>query len=425
MPSISRRELLGGGAALLAASGAPRIARGGSSPPSNLVVVFAIGGWDTTYSIDGKLGLPGIEGPEVDRGADPDDVDEVETFGGIPIVVNDVRRPEVGRFFRNHHQRSLLVNGVFCGAIGHDLARGRMLTGTDSPSRPDLTVMFGVERSPDLPVAAFDLSTYQLTGEYASSTARLATRDQLARLIDPVGLPPTAPVGRTYPLWSPSDAQEAAMNAFTARRVDGMRARWGEGGHNDRRLDAELEAADRAVRLREIGREVVLDAPLHIIQRVPLALDLLTSGATRSILMHHEDFDTHYETAGQNRLQDEFFLGLSMLADGLDERGLLDDTLVMVVSEMTRSPMRNAFDGKDHWPHTNALFFGGGIVGDRVLGGTNGIQESLPIDLATGERWDGGTLLRHDQLIAGTLAGLGVDPARWLPGVTPWGGLLA
>jgi hypothetical protein len=215
-----------------------------------------------------------------------------------------------------------------------------------------------------------------MPGPFAASTARLAHRNQLARLMDPVNQAPKPPApGIEYPLWVPTDPQEQELAAFTARRVESMRANWSDGGHNDARFDDNLEALSRAAR--------------------------------------------------QNVLQDEIFAGLKMLVDGLAERNILEDTLVMVMSEMTRSPMRNAFLGKDHWPHANAMFIGGGISGNRVMGGTTDLQESLPIDLATGELWPGGALVRHYELIAGTLAYLDVDPERWLPGVAPWGGLVS
>jgi len=51
--------------------------------------------------------------------------------------------------------------------------------------------------------------------------------------------------------------------------------------------------------------------------------------------------------------------GLSGLFTDLDQRGLLEDTLVVVVGEFGRSPQRgvstsgngNSDDGRDHWPY--------------------------------------------------------------------------
>ncbi|SFI54742.1 Protein of unknown function [Planctomicrobium piriforme] len=69
--------------------------------------------------------------------------------------------------------------------------------------------------------------------------------------------------------------------------------------------------------------------------------------------------------------------GLSALLVDLDERGLLDETLVVAVGEFGRSPQRgvstsgngNSDDGRDHWPYCyTALVAGAGIKRGYVHG---------------------------------------------------------
>jgi hypothetical protein len=69
--------------------------------------------------------------------------------------------------------------------------------------------------------------------------------------------------------------------------------------------------------------------------------------------------------------------GLSMLVTDLDQRGMLDDTLVVAVGEFGRSPQRglstsgnaNSDDGRDHWPYCfTGLMAGGGIKRGYVHG---------------------------------------------------------
>ena len=79
--------------------------------------------------------------------------------------------------------------------------------------------------------------------------------------------------------------------------------------------------------------------------------------------------------------------------------------------------------GKDHWPHTTALLFGGGVRGNAISGKTNEIVESTPMDLQTGEPDASGTILRYDHLAAGLLQWMDVDSERWLPGITPFRGI--
>ncbi|MEQ1566862.1 MAG: hypothetical protein ABMA64_14565, partial [Myxococcota bacterium] len=56
----------------------------------------------------------------------------------------------------------------------------------------------------------------------------------------------------------------------------------------------------------------------------------------------------------------------------------------------------------------------------RVGGASDDSLQSLPVDLATGEADDGGVLNKYDNVAAGVLAALDVDPGPWYPGVTPF-----
>jgi hypothetical protein len=59
----------------------------------------------------------------------------------------------------------------------------------------------------------------------------------------------------------------------------------------------------------------------------------------------------------------------STLLEDLNERGLLDETLVVVMSEMGRTPRVNGNAGRDHWTFCYGMFFAGaGIRGGTVCG---------------------------------------------------------
>ena len=69
-------------------------------------------------------------------------------------------------------------------------------------------------------------------------------------------------------------------------------------------------------------------------------------------------WDTHDNLGDQHGLHNDLFIGLKRLADALESYGLLNDTMVVVVSEMSRTPVMNSDNGKDHWSYTSALVFG-------------------------------------------------------------------
>lgn len=73
---------------------------------------------------------------------------------------------------------------------------------------------------------------------------------------------------------------------------------------------------------------------------------------------------------------------VSALVQDLEDRGLLDQTLVIVMGEMGRSPRINDKAGRDHWPQCSfSLLFGGGTKRGFVLG-TSDKLAAHPVDKA-------------------------------------------
>ena len=111
---------------------------------------------------------------------------------------------------------------------------------------------------------------------------------------------------------------------------------------------------------------------------------------------HHENFDFHIEQLG------EFDRTFATLLDDLQQRGLLDRTLVIVMSEFGRTPTINRNFGRDHWSRAWSVAMAGcGIRGGACVGRTN----------------DNGTQVTDRQVHGGHLfhtyfRALGLDPRR-------------
>jgi hypothetical protein len=104
---------------------------------------------------------------------------------------------------------------------------------------------------------------------------------------------------------------------------------------------------------------------------------------------------------------------LSALLDDLEQRGLLDETLVVVSSEFGRTPRINDCGGRDHWTGVwSALLAGGGIQGGAVLGASDA-RGTAPAERPVSPA----------ELCATMLQSLGVDLATRL--TLPQGGELA
>lgn len=66
----------------------------------------------------------------------------------------------------------------------------------------------------------------------------------------------------------------------------------------------------------------------------------------------------------------------SALIEDLDERKMLDETLVVVMGEFGRTPKVNASGGRDHWPNVfSVALCGAGIQGGQVIGSSDKLGE--------------------------------------------------
>lgn len=84
-----------------------------------------------------------------------------------------------------------------------------------------------------------------------------------------------------------------------------------------------------------------------------------------------DGWDTHSDNfdACQKELLPMLDQSLSALLQDLDQRGQLDDTLVVCMGEFGRTPKINRNAGRDHWGEcSSVLLAGGGIRGGQIIG---------------------------------------------------------
>jgi hypothetical protein len=168
-------------------------------------------------------------------------------------------------------------------------------------------------------------------------------------------------------------------------------------------LDAEHPSVRDRYRLREPEQRRFAtadgaDATLKFL----LARRLVEAGV-RCVSISLSDFDTHGDNFPRMRhILPILDTGLSALVSDLEERGLLDEVVIVVWGEFGRTPRINARGGRDHWPAVSpALLVGGGIRGGQVIGET--------------DRWAGevlGGAVSFQDVVATLYHLLGLDPSR-------------
>jgi hypothetical protein len=112
-------------------------------------------------------------------------------------------------------------------------------------------------------------------------------------------------------------------------------------------------------------------------QRFLLSRRLIETGA-RAVSFSWGGWDTHGDNFNaMRRMLPMLDVGLSALIGELDERGMLDDTAVVMWGEFGRTPRINSTAGRDHWSRASSAFIaGGGMKLGQVIGATNRYAEA-------------------------------------------------
>ena len=111
-----------------------------------------------------------------------------------------------------------------------------------------------------------------------------------------------------------------------------------------------------------------------------LARRLVEAGG-RFIGIDHGSWDTHTDnfTSHEKTLVPPTDRALSALVSDLDERGMLDETLVVMMGEMGRTPRINADAGRDHWAQCQTVILAGGGIKRGAVIGVSDKTASFPI----------------------------------------------
>jgi uncharacterized protein (DUF1501 family) len=108
--------------------------------------------------------------------------------------------------------------------------------------------------------------------------------------------------------------------------------------------------------------------------RFLIARRLIEAGA-RFVSVTFGSWDTHaFHYRGIEAQMPVLDIALAGLITDLDQRGLLDSTLVVVNSEFGRTPKVNAGGGRDHWPRVFSIVMaGGGVKRGQVYGASDAL----------------------------------------------------
>lgn len=160
--------------------------------------------------------------------------------------------------------------------------------------------------------------------------------------------------------------------------------------HRERALD--LVTSDRTRKALDIRQEPATlrdQYGRHLYGQSCLMARRLVEAGVRFVTVHYDCVDGYSWDSHRNSMDLEKNLiptldqALAALLSDLDERGILDETLVVAVGEMGRTPKANGSWGRGHWSTLfPAVLAGAGIRGGRVYGETDA-DAAYPIEHPT------------------------------------------
>ncbi|MEN0060526.1 MAG: DUF1501 domain-containing protein [Myxococcota bacterium] len=397
-----RRDLLKLGAAASVGWMGARSARAASPSDPRLVIVFAYGGWDPTYLFDPKPGSSLVDTPD----------GEVVEYGALPLWrPSGGNRTDVHDFLTAYADRMAVVNGVAVNSLVHETCAQKVLTGSVGLAHPpDLGARVADALGRDLPLPYLRTGAGARPQSLAAQSGVLGYSNQLASLVVPDFAYPSA----TVP-YRPDAAASDAVSQY----LDVAHSRFAKARPGDVQTVQDWRTSlDRAAAIRQHADQGgFLADPEGLYQTDPFekAAAALAEGFSRAVFVQDDGYwDTHSANRLQRPLFHDLFAGLDRLMTALQTAGEADRTVVLVISEMGRSPLLNRLEGKDHWPFTSAMLIGPGVRSTLVDGSDEGLQQR-PVDLKTGRPDAAGRALQAEDVLATTASLMGLDASALYP----------
>jgi len=411
---MNRRDFLRASGALssLLGLGLPLHAAAAGLSDRKFLFVFNPGGWDPTR----------VFADAFDLNVDMERTAERAQVGNISFV-DHAERPSVRAFFEQHHARSTVFNGMLVSSVAHEACTRICMTGSTDEGRPDWGAMLAREAEDRL-LPSLVVAGPSFAGPLGSHVIRTGQAGQLQDLID--GSSVTMSGGRTL-----GAEAESAVDAYLAQRAtQGLRRTASE----TRVRDGFVDALEQLEGLRGLDGQFDFGNAFAFRGQADLAVQALAADTSRCVTIAHGEgqWDTHSQNdPTQSFLFEQLFDGLNYLlaelavTPGTKGGTLADETTVVVLSEMGRTPLKNGDDGKDHWPYTSALVISDAFTGDRVIGQMDQGYQGRNLDPVSGDATDGGESFTAQMFGATLLASAGMDPMAEGLGASPITGVLA
>lgn len=336
------------------------------------IVFNASGGWDTTYLMDPK----GVN--EINRLYQDGDILTRGNHKFAPTEKHKTGGMSNEEFFAEFGDELLTFNGLDYSVNNHSPGARYMAAGKlDSLAYPTFAALVAACQGPECPLSFLTFGNYSNTGNIVAMS-RIPYITSLKRIANADGVEGSDKT--TY------------HDRFVVDRIEKMLAEQ----NADRAAQPRLPRAERAESmlyaaqansksLERITQYIPSTQPKErLSQQAEIALASFKAGVCVSANLSIGQFDSHANNdPDQMKLIPELLAGIAYTIRRAEELKIRDKLVVIMQSEMGRTPNYNKGNGKDHWSIGSVMFIGPKIKGNRVLGATDEKQFAVPLDPKT------------------------------------------
>jgi hypothetical protein len=296
----------------------------------------------------------------------------------------------------------------FIGSVVDHVMRGRGRKKSPVPDNIALPFLFSSRRVGEVaragPYAAFLGGAYnpiwtEFHGEATKHTIKTLQEQKLDVAEPYMGITPQSRFELATATELPADVtldrlnqRRSLVEQFDRERAEKERTAAGRSADRYRDMAYSLIGSEKVRTALDIGKEsraLRESYGMTLFGQASLAARRLVEAGSRFVTVFWDEFglagsgwDTHWEhyPRMKNELCPGFDRGFYGLIHDLDQRGMLDDTLVVCLSEHGRTPKLQNVNGggRDHWSQVySVLMAGGGIARGRVVGKSDKIAGAV------------------------------------------------
>ena len=336
------------------------------------IVFNASGGWDTTYLMDPK----GIN--EINRLYKDGDILTKGAHKFAPTDKHKTGGMSNEEFFGEFGGELLTLNGLDYSVNNHSPGARYMATGKlDSLAYPTFAALVAACKGPTCPLSFLTFGNYSNTGNLVamSRVPYIQSLRQIANA-DSVEGNPRSPYHDDFAL---ARIEQALRDQREARATLPLLPR------RERAENMLYAAQVNSKAMQRVTPYIPSSMPkARLAQQAEIALASFKAGVCVSANLSIGQFDSHANNdADQMKLIPELLEGIAYVLRRAEELKIREKLVLVMQSEMGRTPDYNKGNGKDHWSVGSVMFLGPGIKGNRVIGATDEKQFHVPLNPQT------------------------------------------